>query len=361
MIIAAHNEEDSIDQKLDNVLSLDYPAEKFEVLVASDGSRDNTEAIVRRRSERSVRLLALPRVGKATALNQAVASANGEVLVFSDANSMYAPNAIRELVKPLADPRVGGVAGDQRYVKSNDQNTLSADGEKRYWDFDRKLKLYESQGGNVISATGASYAIRRVLFKSVPDGVTDDFVTSTRVISQGYRLVFAALAAAYEPVAGSSEVELGRKVRVTTRGLRGVVVMRELLNPLRYGFYSLQLASHKLLRRLAFVPLLAIFISSLALCLENWLYMSAAVVQLSFCGLAMMGMLASRVRMPKLRVMSLPFYFCLVNAACMFACWNLLRGRRIDRWEPQRNDTLPARRGGPAANELSLGSSASSR
>ncbi len=229
MIIAAHNEVASIGAKLDNILSLDYPRDKLEVLIASDGSNDGTNDIVRKYADHNVTLLALPRQGKAPALNAAVAASHSEVLVFSDANSMYHAGSLRALVRPFADSEVGGVAGNQVYL-SKQANALSGDGEQTYWDFDRKLKQSQSKSGNAISATGAIYAIRRSLFRGVPVGVTDDFAVSTDVIAQGYRLVFAPDAIAYEPVAGTGGIEFGRKVRVITRGLRGVLVVRREVN-----------------------------------------------------------------------------------------------------------------------------------
>lgn len=337
VIIAAHNEEQNIRAKLENMLSLDYPSERLEVLIASDGSNDDTEDIVRSYAGRNVRLLSLPRVGKAGALNAAVAASQGDVLVFSDANSMYAPCAIRQLVMPLADPEVGGVAGDQRYLK--DQNTaVTGDGERSYWDFDRKLKQWQSLAGSVTSATGAIYAIRRTLFAPVPDGVTDDFVTSTQVVARGYRLVFAPDGAAYEPVAESGGTEFGRKVRVVTRGLRGVFLMRRLLNPFRYGFYSVQLVTHKILRRLMVFPLLLLLLASILLWQHGPLYQMAALAQLGFYGLAAAGVILVRTRIGRVKIFTLPFFFCMVNLACLFATFNVICGHRIDRWEPQRSN-----------------------
>ncbi len=178
VIVAAHNEELSIGAKLANLLAAEYPADRRQILVASDGSDDTTNAVVRTFADRGVRLLALPRVGKAAALNAALAEATGDIVVFSDANSMFVPGAIRAIVRPFADPDVGGVAGDQRYLRGGASGAM-AEGERGYWDLDRMLKRAESQSGNVISATGAIYAVRRELIPPVPDGVTDDFITST--------------------------------------------------------------------------------------------------------------------------------------------------------------------------------------
>lgn len=336
LVVAAHNEEGSIEAKLQNILELDYPREKLQVIVASDGSTDQTNSIVNKYADRGIQLLSLPRVGKAKALNAALQTADGEIVVFSDANSMYACDAIKELVAPFADPTVGGVAGDQRYRKPC-VGSESDDGERAYWNLDRMMKRWQSEAGNVISATGAIYAIRRELFQQVPDGVTDDFVTSTRVILQGHRLVFAERAAAYEPVASSSGVEFGRKVRVMTRGLRGVEMVKPLLNPFRYGFYSIQLFSHKVLRRLMVIPLIILFLLNGFLA---WYWQPYAFIfglQMLFYLVAIVGVLGRSTRMGQTKLIAIPAYFCMVNAAALVALLNTLRRRRIDRWEPQRN------------------------
>lgn len=337
VVVAAHNEAGVIGSKLDNLLAVDYPRDRFEVIVASDGSDDGTNEVVGGFAGRGVRLLALPRVGKATALNEAVATATGEIVVFSDANTRYAPDAVRALVRPFADPEVGGVAGDQRYVRDGEM-AASATGEQRYWDFDRLLKIGESRAGHVISATGAIYAVRRELIDHVPDGVTDDFFVSTGVIAHGKRLVFAPDAIAYEPVATTSKVELGRKVRIVTRGLRAVAARRALLDPRRHGFYAVQLLSHKVLRRLMAFPLIGVAVSSPLLWRRARLYRAATVAQAVFYAGAGLGLRRKAIspRGPAGQVLALPAYFVLVNAACLRAVWNLLRGRSIDRWEPQR-------------------------
>lgn len=339
LIIAAYNEAASIGAKLDNVLALDYPHDCLEVIVASDGSTDETESIVAQYADRGVKLLALPRQGKAGALNAAVAAARGEVLVFSDANSAYAPDAIRRLVRPFADPEVGGVAGNQVYLspkRGAADTAQTGGGERTYWGFDRILKQTQSQAGNTISATGAIYAIRRSLFPGVPEGVTDDFATSTAVIAQGYRLVFAPDARAFEPVAESSGVEFGRKVRVMTRGLRAVQVRRELLNPFRFGFYAIQLFSHKVLRRLMFMPLALLLISNPFLLGEGLFYQLAMLAQMAFYGAALAGALLRDSALGRAKLLAIPYYVCLVYLAAAVATVNLLRGHQINRWEPQR-------------------------
>ncbi len=337
VIIAAYNEQDDIGAKLDNMLALKYPRAQYEILVASDGSDDNTNAIVSTYAERGVKLLALPREGKASALNAAVAVATGEILVFTDANSIFTEDALSALVAPFADATVGGVAGNQRYLPKSALVTGS-DGEQSYWNFDRQMKVSQSKSGNAISATGAIYAIRHSLFRTVPVGVTDDFVTSTSVIAQGYRLVFAPAAVAYEPVAGSSDREFGRKVRIMTRGLRAVIVMRELLNPFRYGFYAFQLFSHKVVRRLMFIPLLALLIVNPFLWNHGLFYQLTMLLQIAFYSCALVGWRFGNTRLGSLKLFSIPYFFCLIYTAALFAAWNIARGRTIDRWQPQHQN-----------------------
>jgi cellulose synthase/poly-beta-1,6-N-acetylglucosamine synthase-like glycosyltransferase len=345
VVIAAHDEEGSIGARVDNLLVLDYPPDRIEFVIASDGSTDATVAEARRRGDPRVNVLDLPRTGKAMALNAAVAASRGEILVFSDANTAYAPDAIRVLVRSFADPAVGGVAGNQVYLPASSASgpsdaaaaTAVGVGERSYWDFDRIVKDAESLGGSVISATGAMYAIRRELFREVPDGVTDDFVTSTRVIAAGRRLVFEPAAIAYEPVAGSSRREYRRKVRIMTRGLRGVAVARDLLDP-RHGFYSLQLLTHKVLRRLMAIPLLVILVTSLFLWDEGPIYRVALVGQLAVYGLGIVGLLLGDHPAGRRPWFAIPSFFVLVNVASLHALWNLVSGRRIDRWQPVRRD-----------------------
>jgi glycosyltransferase involved in cell wall biosynthesis len=335
VVMAAYNEEAAIRARLDNLVAVDYPADRLEIIVASDGSDDATVDIINGYHAHGVRVLALGRVGKAEALNAAVAEAGGDILVFTDANTMFEHGALRALVAPFADPEVGGAAGDQRYLPATGQGN-DAGGERSYWDFDRRIKLAESVAGSTVAATGAIYAIRRELFEPVRAGVTDDFITSTAVIARGRRLVFAADAAAWEPVAPSNRLEYRRKVRIMTRGLRGVAARRALLDPRRTGFYAIQLASHKVLRRLMAVPLLVVGLGAPLLWGQGAFYQLATIGAAAVAGLGAVGLGAPRSRLGRHRIAALAAFFVLVNVASLEAVWNLLTGRRIDRWEPRR-------------------------
>ena len=333
LIVAAYNESAVIADKMRNIADLDYPPDQFEAIVASDGSTDGTAEIALAAAGDRVQVLELPRQGKAAALNTAIGLAQGDILVMSDASTIYRPDAIRNLVRHFADERVGGVAGNQRYVKRRQGGNNA--GEAAYWDFDRQLKLWESQAGNTISATGSIYAIRRALFQGVPAGMTDDFAVSTSVIVQGYRLIFDPDAVAFEAVAPNQKREFTRKVRVMTRGLTGVLYRRELVNPFRYGFYAVQLFTHKLLRRLLFIPMILILVSNVLLISFSRFYALTLAAQAVFYSAALVGwwLMQRGIRLPK--PLSVVTYVCMVYAAAAVATWNVVRGRRIVRWTTQ--------------------------
>lgn len=338
VVIAAHNEQDAIAAKVRNVLTLDYPAELLDCVIVSDGSTDATVSEAEGAAGGRLVVIDLPRSGKAVALNHGIENATGDVVVFTDANSRLAADAVARIVEPFADPEVGGVAGDQRYLAGDE-----AGGERAYWSFDRMIKQAESRGGNVISATGALYAVRRELARPVPDGVTDDFAMSTGVIELGHRLVFEPGAIAYEPPAPELRGEYRRKVRVMTRGFRSVGLRRALLDPRRSGFYAVQLFSHKLLRRLVVIPMVVAAWTGWRLRRRRPIYRLAAAGQLTFHGLGILGLALSRHRFGRSKLLAIPAYFAMINAAALHAVWNLLTGKRIDRWTPQR-DPVEAKR-----------------
>lgn len=335
VVVAAHNEAACIAARLDNLLSLDYPPEQLEVVVASDGSTDETDAIVARYAGRGVRLLALPRGGKVAALNQALLCTSGEIVAFTDANSHWEPDALRALVRPFADPDVGGVAGDQRYL--DDAEAAGAGGgERSYWNFERRLKAAQSRAGSVTSATGAIYAVRRPLAAPLPEGTSDDFVMSARVVEQGYRLVFAPDALALEPVAARHGDEFERKRRAIQIGLSGVLAVRSLLNPIKFGFFAVQLLFHKVLRRLAVFPLLGLVATGALLWSHGPVYRLTALGGIALAAGALAGLALESSRLGRVKVLTFPAYFGLVSTAAVIATLQVLRRRRLTSWETLR-------------------------
>lgn len=333
VIIAAHNEAADLPAKLENILAVDYPADRLELIVASDGSTDRTVDLARAAAGTRAVVLDLPRSGKAGALNAALELATGEIVAFTDANSMLSRDTLRALVRPFADPGVGGVAGNQVYTEPAEGGVA---GELAHWDFDRALKTAASRSGSVVSATGALYALRRELVQPVIDGVTDDFYVSTGVIVAGRRLVFAPEATVYEPVSSSTDEEYGRKRRVMTRGFRSLIARRELLNPLRHGWNSVQLITYKLLRRLLAVPVLVIGVTTIALRRRHPLYAVLASLQSVFWVAAGIGYLGRRTRLGARRIFALPMFVAMGLIASVQAAFDVIVGREIRQWTPAR-------------------------
>jgi|GEM_PF-31262 len=339
LIIAAYNEEDGIEGRIQNALHTDYPEDALEIIVASDGSTDATDEIVSRFDSERVRLLSLPRQGKAYALNEAVRHSRGDILVFSDANTLFEPDALRALVRNFADPEVGGVAGHTGYVTAEDGESAGL-GETLYWRYDTWLKRLETRTGSVVSAHGGMYAIRKVLFEPIWDAaVTDDFAISTAVVEQGWRLVFEPGARGWEAPVKDSGKEFSRRVRLMTRGIRGALVLRRsLLAPGKYGFYSVSLFSHKVLRRVLPLFLPVLFVSSIALAAEGWVYMLAAGAQGLFYAFALGGWALRGSAAGRWKPFYVPFFYVMANLASVVALWDVARGHRIERWNPQRHE-----------------------
>lgn len=334
VLVAAYNEEDAIGDRLRNLLAQDYPQQLLQLVVASDGSSDRTVEIAREFETEGVEVLDLPRAGKIPAVNAAMQYLNGDILVMTDANSDFKSDAIRQLVKSFADPTIGGVAGNQVYAKDK----TAADGEHAYWNLDRALKLQQSRAGSVISATGAIYAMRKSLVQTIPSAVTDDFFLSTGVIEAGKRLVFNEAAIAVEPVAPKGSAEFARKVRVMTRGFRSLWMRKSLMNPLRTGYYAIDLISYKLLKRLLALPLLAILISSCWLARTSELFWWLAIGQTAVYAVALISTLLAKTALGRLKPIQIAAYLVMTNTAALIAIMNSLRGRQIDRWEPQRQE-----------------------
>jgi cellulose synthase/poly-beta-1,6-N-acetylglucosamine synthase-like glycosyltransferase len=333
LVISAFNEESSIREKLDNTLQLDYPAQRLQVLVVSDASDDRTDDIVREYAARGVTLLRMPeRGGKTVGLNAALREASGEVVVFSDANAMYRRDALRRLSAPFADPAVGAVVGESTY---HDSETASEASESLYWKYETAIKRLESETGSVVGGDGAIYAIRRSLYVPMRADALSDFVNPLQIVKSGHRCLYEPAAQSVEKAAEGFDREFRRKVRIVNRAWRAMLSMPELLNPFRYGFFAVKLISHKLLRWLAPLFLLVLLVSSLALAGRSPLYAWALVAQLGFYALALAGhVLRQRERMP--RLLSVPYYFSMVNIASARGILEAFKGETYTTWTTAR-------------------------
>jgi cellulose synthase/poly-beta-1,6-N-acetylglucosamine synthase-like glycosyltransferase len=252
MLISAYNEADVIRAKIENTLALDYPSDRLEIVVCSDASDDGTDVMVDEYRSRGVVLRRQrERLGKTAGLNAAVPQATGEIIVFSDANAMYEPNAVRNLVRNFADPSVGCVTGESRYVAGN---AATADrGERAYWTYEIKLKRLESAVGSMVGGDGAVYAIRKELWQELPETAINDFLNPLQIVAAGWRAIYEPEAICYERTAGELRREFARRVRIVSRSWRAVFQAPAVLNPFKVGFFALQVVSHKLLRWLSVV------------------------------------------------------------------------------------------------------------
>lgn len=339
LLIAAHNEAGVIRQKIENSLRLDYPPDRLEILVVSDGSTDATNDLVRSFGDRGVRLHEVrPRGGKTRALNLAMPLTDGEIVVLSDANTMYRADAVRKLVRHFGDRSVGAVSGDVRLVDSAPSYAAS---EGLYYRYERFIQKQESTLGAIIGADGAMYAIRRALFKPVPpEVVDDDFVISMQIACRGFKVRYEPEAVAIEQGTLSSAEEFRRKVRVVAGGFQalrlGLGVPRFTQPALLWCY-----ASHKLLRWLTPWLLLAQLAASLALAGDAAYAALAAVQLLFYCNAgAHMAVLRSAGRAPSLT--TVPYYFCLVNAAALLGLIRALLRSQSGMWAPTRRaETQP--------------------
>ncbi|MGC1273651.1 MAG: glycosyltransferase family 2 protein [Planctomycetaceae bacterium] len=343
LIISAFNEEPVIGEKIENALELDYPSERLDIIVVSDFSTDGTDGIVTSFAERGVRLLRMEsRLGKSVGVTRAVQVATGEIVVFSDANSMYAPGALRHLVRHFADPTVGYVVGHQRYLT---EAGGAADSETLYWSFETWLKRQESRIGSVVGGDGAIYAIRSDQFEPLREDDISDFTLPLRIVVRGYRGIFDPLAVCTERPAGGFESEFRRKVRIVTRSCRAILRVPQALNPLRVGVFAYELASHKLLRWFAPVFLIALATSTAMLAATREpVYVAAALFQ---AGLYLAALAGALPGLSRLRVFYIPLYFVLMNAAAAAGILGVVFGYRFSVWTPERREVTSVRFHGP--------------
>jgi cellulose synthase/poly-beta-1,6-N-acetylglucosamine synthase-like glycosyltransferase len=333
VIITAYNEELVLAAKLENTLALDYPRELLEIIVASDCSTDGTDQIARGFAPRGVRLYRqAQRLGKTAAQNAAVEQASGEIILFSDATSLYQPNAVKALLPSFADPTVGCVAGRLIYVDPAQSRIGS--GARSYWSYETFLKKHESRACSLIGASGCLYAVRRTAYVPLYHEACSDFIIATKMIEQGLRSIYEPNAICTEETNRHSDKEMKMRVRIIAQTFTDLWRHAAMLNPLRSGFYAIQLFSHKVMRY--FVPffLMAIFVASATLT-GSMFYRILFTAQLACYASAALAWVLDLVGIPS-RLLAFPQYFVLANLASLLALYQFLRGERYAHWEPIR-------------------------
>jgi len=333
-LITAYNEERNIAAKLEQVLSLGYPRDKLEIIVASDGSTDRTDEIVRQFAANRVRLVRVEgRVGKTETQNQAVREATGDIIVFSDATTYYEASALRNLVRNYADSAVGAVSG--RYEYRNPTGASIGFGSILFWRYENLIKVLQTRIGTITGCCGCIYSVRRELYEPLPADIISDLVEPLKILQKGYRIVFEPDAIAFEETTEKTSEEFSMRVRVVTRGMRGLWFMRPLFNPFRFGFVSYQLLSHKVLRWLIPVFLLLLLVSNAWLLGSSWFYDVTFGLQVVFYAVALLGLLAERWNIV-FKPLMVPLYFVTVNAAAVVAMYRIWKGYKAVTWETIR-------------------------
>ena len=338
IIVSAYNEEKAIRRKLERTLALDYPPEKLEVIVASDSSTDRTHDIVRELGPRGVRLVVLPeRAGKTAAQNLAAAAAKGEVLIFTDATTELDRGSVRQLCASFVDPRVGCVGAELEYVSEG--GSAVGKGGGLYWRYEKRVKELESQVSTLIGVSGCLYAVRANAYRPIEPDLISDFVVAGDVFQRGFITVYGGGTVSSERTHEETGREFEMRVRVIVRTINALVRRARMLNPLRYGFFSFQLFSHKVLRYLVPELLIAIFASGLYLALAGGssapVYRAFLIAQLALYLAAAVGWLRQRLGL-RLRFVHVPFYFVVVNLAALWALMLYLRGERNVTWTTVR-------------------------
>lgn len=329
LLISAYNEQDVIEDKLINSLEIDYPKERLEIVVVSDGSDDQTNQIVTRYFHKGIILRHYQgRIGKTACLNEAVLLARGDIIVFSDANSQYDTHAIRHLVNRFANETIGFVTGATKYFSKDDDTSLHTVG--IYSRIENLTKKLESKIGSCVGADGAIFAIRKDLYFPLQPYDINDLVIPLKIIQQGFRGILADDAMCIEKTAGSTMAEFKRHIRITSRSLRAIFNHSNLLNPFNYPLFSFQLASHKLAKFMVPLFLLLMIITNISIVFtkNGGIYFIALFLQTFFYFLSWLAY--KKVRLPFLsRLISLSYTFLIFNVAILFGWAKYFRERSM--------------------------------
>ncbi len=335
VLITAYNEEKSIKEKLENTLAIEYPKDKLEILVASDGSTDRTDEIVREFVDRGVKLFhQAGRKGKTYTQNKAVEIASGEIVLFSDATTYYRADVLRELLPNFADETIGCVAGKLIYV--DETNSDLSKGVQGYWNYETFIKEHESKICSLIGASGCLYAVRKSAYQEMYPEACSDFLICTIIYQQGLRSVFEPGAICSEETNKESRKEMKMRVRVISQTLNDLWRNRDMMNPLSNGFFAFELISHKLLRYLVPIFLILILVASFILARISGAFLLLFLIQAGFYAIAIFALLLERKGF-KAGFLSIPLYFVIANLASVLGFYKFLKGERYTNWEPIRD------------------------
>lgn len=332
MIVAAYNEEEYIEEKIRNTAGLDYPADKLELLIVADGSTDRTAELAGLHP--GVTVLHDPvRRGKASALRRGVAASGAPVLVFSDANSLLNPEALRLLVRHLSNPAIGGVAGEKKVTAATES---VGSGEGLYWRYESILKALDAELHSAMGAAGELFCLRRELFVPVPDQtLIEDFVLSLQVCLKGKKLAYEPGAYALETPSASLREEMKRRVRISAGAFQAMGLLKPLFNPIRHPLLAFQFISHRILRWTLCPPaLLLLFLSNMLLWAStaSSFFAITGLLQILFYILGFVGLVREK-QVGYIKLIYIPAYFLVLNGSVCVGFFRYLRGRQPVLWE----------------------------
>jgi poly-beta-1,6-N-acetyl-D-glucosamine synthase len=329
ILIPAHNEERVISQKLENVYNLDYPEDKLEAILILDSCTDNTEAQANRFKSKQLKIIKqTERLGKAAALNVGIKEAKGEVLIFTDANSIFKKDALRKLIQYFEDEAIGGVCGRLRY-RSGSEDIGHPEAESLYWKYENFIKKLESKSNTLVTANGSIYALRKDLFSDIDEELADDLVLPIKTAHKKKFFIYEPEAEAEERLPQKAEEEFIRRTRLINQGMKATFRLRK--DILSSGsFFIFEFICHKLLRWLVPVFLSLVFISNIFL-LESASYLLFFAAQIVFYSLTLAGYIFYK-QGKRIKIFYLPFYFCLLNLASLRALIDFLSRKSTKTW-----------------------------
>lgn len=340
LIIPAFNEEFWLKRKIENSLNLDYPRDKLKIIIVTDGSTDGSVEIAGN-EPRIVHLHQTQRRGKAAAMNRAMKFVDSEIVIFSDANALLNPEAVRELVSHFRDSAVGCVCGEKRVAMQGRKEAAVA-GEGIYWRFESRIKKWEARMGSCIGAAGELFAIRARLYHEIPeDIINDDLIISLRIALQGFRIQYAPGAYAMETASSDMREEFKRKIRIAAGNLQSILRLPELLNPFRHGMLTFQYVSHKFLRSFVvpFCFMILIPLNLFLLTAGGDLCLFLFVLQTVFYLVAVAGFLLKKRRFAK-RLFFIPLYIVFMNVSSLIGIFRHLSGRQSVLWEKAKRSMV---------------------
>ncbi|MBC7387954.1 MAG: glycosyltransferase family 2 protein [Opitutaceae bacterium] len=332
LLIAAYNEADFIEQKLQNCFQLIYPKDKLEIFFVTDGSDDATPDIISRYP--NVKLFHEPgRAGKINAVNRIMPFVKTPVVIFCDANTLLNPDALSKMARHFSNPKVGCVAGEKK-VLTKEKDSAAA-GEGIYWKYESFLKKLDSSFNTVVGAAGELFAMRTELFHATEkNAIIEDFVISLRIAGNGYKVVYEPEAYAMESSSANVQEELKRKIRICAGGIQSIVWLAYLLNPFKYGWLTFQYISHRVLRW-SLVPLFMLFLIPLNIILAKeygGIYAVILLGQLIFYSAALIGWFLEH-RSIKVKALFVPYYFFIMNYAVFLGFKRYIKGQQSVLWE----------------------------